>query len=288
MSLSIEFLQVGCTHHLLKMVSMKSPAVQVSFPATVALLHHERFGPILFDTGYSPRFYEVTKTFPEKLYALTTPVDILAENTLVEQLKRRGIQPTDIQSIILSHFHADHIGGVSDFPTAKYIYLKHAYESLHNISRFRAVLFNGFLKKLLPADFTMRSVPFTITEKNCSKLDYNYFSYGYDILGDGSIMAIELPGHAQGHLGLMIYADTGVYFLVGDACWVRENYLEDSKPHWLVRQLVLHDTDKYYLTLQKLKHFNSQYPEVRVIPCHCNKSLTDLKNPQHIGKSNNV
>lgn len=271
MTVSIEFLQVGSTHHHLKMVSLKSPAVKVSFPATVALIYHEQFGYILFDTGYSLRFHEVTKRFPEKLYALVTPVDISAEETLVEQLRRRNITNKDIKLIILSHFHADHIGGISDFPTAQYIYLKHAYDALQNLSTVRAV-FNGFLKKLLPDDFLNRSSAFTFTARTSTKLDYDYFSDGYDVLGDGSLIAVELPGHAPGHIGLIVHADKGAYFLVGDACWVRENFTCDSQPHWLVRRFVLHNVAQYKATLNQLKQFHLHYPEVKIVPCHCRTS----------------
>lgn len=273
MSLSIEFLQAGSTSHWLNMVSMQSPKIKVPFPATVALLQHDRYGPVLFDTGYSSHFYEATKKFPEKLYALITPVDIPAGGTLLEQLKGRGIQPDDVQYIILSHFHADHIGGILDFPRAQFIYLQEAYEPLKNSGRFRALLRHGFLKQLLPDDFVKRSASFTLTAKNSTQLDYGYFSRGYDVFGDGSITAIELPGHAAGHLGLMVQANNGVYFLVGDACWVKENFLDGSPPHWLARQLILHNAKEYEHTLEQLKLFSSQYPDIHIIPCHCNKSL---------------
>jgi len=285
MSVSIEFLEVGRTHHWLKMVSNKSPAIKVPFPATVALLQHEKFGPILFDTGYSPRFHEVTKKFPEKLYSLITPVEIGEQETLVKQLEKRGINAADIQFIILSHFHADHIGGISDFSKANYIYLKHAYEPLKNLGRFRSVLFNGFLKNLLPTDFIERSSPFSITAGNCSNLHYDSFNQAYDLFGDGSILAIELPGHAPGHLGLLVYADKGTYFLVGDACWVRENFISNSQPQWITRKLVLDDAKQYEDTLQKLKKFHVQYPEVHIVPCHCNKSHARLRSQQQTSEN---
>lgn len=277
MSLSIEFLQVGSTSHWLNMVSTQSPAIKVPFPATVALIRHQHFGPILFDTGYSPRFHEVTKKFPEKLYALVTPVDIPSGDTLLEQLKLRGIQPADVRFIILSHFHADHIGGLMDFPQAQFIYLQKAYEPLRHMGRFRAVFMHGFLKQLIPTDFLNRSLSFTITSKNSTKLDYSYFNNGYDVFSDGSIVALELPGHAPGHLGLMVHADSGSYFLVGDACWVKENFLNSSPPHWLVRHLVLHNFKQYGHTLDQLNHFSGQYPEIHIVPCHCNQSLNDVR-----------
>ncbi len=258
-------------------VSTQSPRHKVPFPATVALLHHERLGPVLFDTGYSPHFYDATKKFPEKLYALITPVEIPVGATLLDQLKQRNIQAEDIQYIILSHFHADHIGGLLDFPKAQFIYLQAAYAPLQHIGRLRAILGYGFLKQLIPDNFLARSLALKITAQNNTQLDYAFFNKGHDIFGDGSIIAVELPGHAPGHMGLMVHADNGHYFLVGDACWVKENYINSSPPHWLVRHMVLHDAKKYEHTLDQLKHFSLQHPKIHIIPCHCEQSLDSAR-----------
>ena len=46
----------------------------IKFHALFALLHHPEKGWILFDTGYTSRFYESTKRYPNKIYANETKV----------------------------------------------------------------------------------------------------------------------------------------------------------------------------------------------------------------------
>src|SRR5688500_5555585 len=46
----------------------------VPFPALFALPEPSQAGPILFDTGYTGRFFSETRRFPASLYARLTPV----------------------------------------------------------------------------------------------------------------------------------------------------------------------------------------------------------------------
>src|SRR6187549_2200647 len=58
----------------------------IHFPAMFVLLRHPKFGPMLFDTGYSYRFFDETKKFPKRLYRFMTPVFLEEEELLVNQL----------------------------------------------------------------------------------------------------------------------------------------------------------------------------------------------------------
>ena len=45
----------------------------VSIPALIALIEHPRLGPILFDTGYSPRFFRDTRRWPFATWRFRPP-----------------------------------------------------------------------------------------------------------------------------------------------------------------------------------------------------------------------
>ena len=61
--------------------------INVKFNALWALIHHPINGYILFDTGYTKRFFEATKKYPNKLYANLTKVVLKKGEEVKEQLK---------------------------------------------------------------------------------------------------------------------------------------------------------------------------------------------------------
>jgi glyoxylase-like metal-dependent hydrolase (beta-lactamase superfamily II) len=169
------------------MVKRGGSFASIKFPAMVALIEYEGKN-LLFDTGYGRHFFDATVKFPEKLYALTTPVTL--EKPLVEMIDK------PIESIFISHFHADHIGGLKDFPEAKLYCSKEAYAiAKGKMSRFSKTKM-GVLPALLPDDFEER---LTYIE---DLLQVNLpdflapFEKGY--LLDNRFYVIELDGHAHG------------------------------------------------------------------------------------------
>lgn len=98
----------------------------IHFPAMFALFRHPKFGAMLFDTGYSYRFFDETKKFPKRFYRWITPVH-LKKDLVVNQLANFDLHPKDITHVFISHFHADHIGSLCDLTWSRYVYLPHAF-----------------------------------------------------------------------------------------------------------------------------------------------------------------
>src|SRR6476646_1068822 len=121
------------------------------------LLHHRDHGWTLFDTGYAPRMLKATRKLPYRLYRLLTPLRLRPQQSVAAQLSRSGIPPAGIKHIIISHFHADHIGGLRDFPGAELIALRSGYEHVKDLRGFKA-LQRTFLPTLLPPDFEHRAI----------------------------------------------------------------------------------------------------------------------------------
>lgn len=238
----------------------------IQFPSLFALIQHPVMGNILYDTGYSERFFEETAQFPNKLYALLTPVFFQPEDSAAHQLQQVGISSDAIHYVIISHFHADHIGGLADFPNATFICASAAYDAVKEKKGLRA-LKAGFLPGLLPPDFEAR-VQFVDTQPSVSAFP-GLFETGFDLAGDGSLIAVELPGHATGQLGL-VFTDTAgqLYFLIADACWSSRAYEELVAPN-AIAQLIFSNPSEYRNTLKKLHQLHQQRPDIRIIPTHC-------------------
>ena len=241
---------------------LKGKNIKTKFYAMSVLLKHPKFGYILFDTGYSKEFYSATRKFPYSVYGKITPAVISETDSIKSQLEKAGISSDEIKYIIISHFHADHISGLNDFKNAKFLCLESAYENIKNKKGFNA-LKEGFLPSLLPDDFKKR-VEFIQNKKNIEK--YKPFNEVYDIFNDGSILGVDLSGHAKGQTGIII-DDT---FFVSDACWYSRAYRENTPPPLWVR-LLLGKNKEYLETLEKLHLFCKNNPDFKIIPSHCNE-----------------
>lgn len=245
---------------------------RIRLPALFALLEHPRFGAMLFDTGYSYRFFEETKTFPNRVYRWMTPVTLRDEDLAVNQLSNLEIRPGDITRIFISHFHADHIAALADFDRARYVYIPHAYDTLRYTRGLEAVR-RAFMPGLIPSDFDERSAPVDMTKPCLLSPDHAPFTIGYDLLGDESLIAVELPGHATGQMGIFARDDNDqIFFFVADAAWLKQAVKENRPPH-KIADLLFSAPKSYRETLSNLHSYYLNHPSVHVIPSHCEETI---------------
>ncbi|HLR71368.1 MAG TPA: MBL fold metallo-hydrolase, partial [Pseudogracilibacillus sp.] len=194
----------------------------IKIPALCFYLEHPLYGSILFDTGYSKHFFKATRKFPYRFYRYATPVSVSEEESIVSELKRINVDVSQIDYIVLSHFHADHIGAVKLFPNAQFIYLPSAYEELQKLNKIKQTKV-GFVPDLLPEDFLERSIQ--LNERQTVSLPETFpFPRGIDVFADGSIMAVDLPGHAVGQIGIIFQTKDRIKFLCADAVWESIQY----------------------------------------------------------------
>ncbi len=277
----VRFIEAGFTKHLEAIAMHGGRLKTIRFPATVAIIEHPREGVILFDTGYSERFFEQTRYFPNRFYSLITPVTIAPEYTALAQLKAMGIGVRDVRHVVLSHFHADHIGGAADFPFATYIYRQSSYSAVRELSKWGA-LRAGFLSGLLPDDFMSRSRALSDRDFSVDSFGFHDLDLACDLFGDSSVMAVDLPGHATGQIGLLLRDENDQqYFLVADACWGQRAYQQMRPPSQIVRS-IFSDWEQYKNTLQKIQSVSVESPKLKIVPCHCDQTLHGLSPDAHI------
>lgn len=270
MTVKLSLFAAGSCVHPEGVIMKGAPMRTCVFPALVALIEHPTHGTLLFDTGYSERFHHETATYPNRFYAKLTPVSFSPEESAATQLAARGIPPETIGTVVLSHFHADHVGAARDFPRSRYLYSRESYEAMRPLKGFAAVR-AGFLKGLLPDDFEARSAHFedmTICDLGPS---YAPFNHGVDLFGDQSVVAIPLPGHAVGHYGLMIQTEQGPIFLVADAVYKTRAFKDNRRPMGIAR-LIFADWKGYLDTLRRLHDFHQARPDVLIMPAHCQEA----------------
>ncbi len=242
-----------------------APAI---FPALTALIVHPDEGPILFDTGYDSAFFAATEPFPERLYRWATPVRLAHGDAVADQLPRFGFAPEDIRAVVVSHFHGDHVAGLNRFPNARIFCARAGLEQVRRKGRFSRVR-QGVLAALTPADVDARAIFFEERPRVALGPDLAPFETGADLLGDGSLLAVQLPGHCPGHWGLLVRQDDDrARFLIADAAWSSGAVRDDVPPPRLTTAL-LGQTGPYRETLNGLHRLWARNPELVVTPSHC-------------------
>lgn len=235
------------------------------FQAVFVYFEHPRGGRCLIDTGYSTNFFAATTGWPWRLMRWATPVPKQQPFMSPDYLRRQGIEALQIEHVFLSHFHADHIAAAKLYSNSRFVYRSSSLDALRNLSPGQQ-LRQGFIPSLLPADFLQRSVP--ISETQLSSNDNRLVGFpSSDYFGDGSLLLIDLPGHAAGHTGFLLDADPNRYLYVVDAFWDRTVFESERRLPW-ISQGVQHGYSQYKETNRRLRHVASELG-LDPLACHC-------------------
>ena len=189
----------------------------MDIPVRYGRFHHPRAGRCLIDTGYTRRVTTGPRSVPLRLYnAVLRPR--LTRHCLPDA------EPT-VDTIILTHLHADHISGLKDYPDARILADRTAL--LHFLDKTSAPLRHGMFRELLPEDLLERVTDFAATSLAPAPLG---LGEGRDLFGDGSVLAIPLPGHMRGHTGLCFPDADRPLLYAADAQWLHRAVMENRLP----------------------------------------------------------
>ncbi|MEJ6402137.1 MBL fold metallo-hydrolase [Yoonia sp. 2307UL14-13] len=163
---------------------------RVRLKVRVGLIEHPRWGPVLIDAGYGPQVSQAPgRSLALRIYARLLRFKINPLESPLALLADHGYLPDDVRVVLLTHLHADHIAYLNDLPNATFVIHDHVHGDLRQ----------GVFNELLPADFAGRCR--MLQEHPTQILPFD-LGEGFDVLGDGSVLGVPLPGHAPGHYGL--------------------------------------------------------------------------------------
>lgn len=227
------------------------------FPARAVLIQHKAMGNLLFDTGYSQAVFQGGLLL--RLYRLLNPVQVKPEQTIAKRLELDGIPRDGINTIILSHAHPDHIGGMGELSGYELVADREVLGALKKPG-VRDLVFSSLLPE--ESSIKARREPENRLENHflCS-----YFEGVYDLLGDGSLIAVKLEGHARGQLGLWI--PDYKLLLAADACWGRDLVGDTLKMRYGAR-FIQKDFSQYKKTLRGLCRLKKDYPDITILFTH--------------------
>lgn len=265
------WLERGSCRHPQVMTITGGSLCAVDFPSLVGVIAHPTRGIFLFDTGYDPAFIEATKSFPERFYRWTTPVAVGEAQRWHEWLAAHDIAESDIVGTVISHFHGDHVAGMRHLADKPMYCARAGLDELRRPGRIGRVR-QGMLSALVPQSADAHAHFFEDAPALPLPSAFAPFAEGRDIFGDGSLLAVELPGHCAGHWGLAFFTQDGQpVLLAADAVWSGRSIAELLPPPRITTAL-LGNTNRYRKTLNLLHAASNANGELAILPSHCTAS----------------
>jgi len=227
------------------------------------LIQHPEKGNILIDLGYPEITAEKPGEFPGFPVSWLMDIQMKREDHVAEKIKKAGIRPEDVNLILFTHLHNDHMGDIRLFRSSRI--LVHAVEWKEAMERGRR---HGFRPDYLE---TVSPLTFHFPEAS----PYGPFDRSLDILGDGSIVAVPTPGHTIGHVSYFINTEDQRFFLTGDTAWVEENVQGPARKGWLAHMFVEADRKAQKDSLHRIHKLYQDRKDLLIIPGHDARILND-------------
>ena len=175
-----------------------------------AIEHPE--GVIVVDTGETARSAEAAyfpRWHPFFRYGVRTL--IAPDEEIGPQLQRLGIAPGDVRTVVLTHLHTDHAGGVHHFPHSEILVSR---EDRRFASGLRGRL-RGYPNNRWPSWFDPTVV-------DLAAVAHGPFPHSARLTQAGDVTIVALHGHTPGHMGVIVDEGEYVVLLAGDSSYTQD------------------------------------------------------------------
>jgi len=175
-------------------------------------------GVIVVDTGETAKTREPGYFPPwHPYFRLAVRAGVSPEEEIGPHLLEIGIRPEDVRTVILTHMHTDHAGGLHHFPKSEILVGDKEYQLAKGFAgRLRGYLPNRWPSWFNPKPIKFQPKPFGSFEQSCS------------VTRDGKIVIVPTPGHTPGHVSVIVVVGEVSYFLAGDTSYTHQALLEQK------------------------------------------------------------
>ncbi|CAH1664675.1 MBL fold metallo-hydrolase [Hyphomicrobiales bacterium] len=219
-------------------------------PILCFLIEHPE-GRFLVDTGDTwrnsvPGYLPGWNPFYKQVQIRVAPHEEVGSRLLA-----LGLDPaTDIGTVILTHFHHDHTGGLDHFPRSRIVGPRENYAISTGL--------RGMMTGCLPQRWPVWLKPDLVAMGGPA---VGPFPASHAITRDGRILLVPTPGHVDGHVSVIVRGEGVTYFLAGDATYSQANLLAGQTDG------VTNDPATALATLQAIRRFAAQEPTI-LLPAH--------------------
>jgi N-acyl homoserine lactone hydrolase len=228
-------------------------ASDYAVPVPVFLVHHQRAGDILVDTGLHPSVASDPRQNMGRILGRYVTQD--QGGDAVSQLRAKGLGPGDISVVVMTHLHADHASAMSEFPESTFVFSAEEWREATTGSR---PTLNGYRRSHFDHAFDYRSVDFDTVDLS----SYGPFGRCFDLFGDGSVRLAYTPGHTAGHLSVILRLPRRDFVVAGDAIFTWRQLEGGPEP------AKIHDLHNWHRSLRELQHYHRAYPYAIIVPGH--------------------
>jgi glyoxylase-like metal-dependent hydrolase (beta-lactamase superfamily II) len=230
---------------------------RIIVPIYAYLIEHPGAGLILVDAGLNwDMAHAHRRYYPGRLARIGLEEDeyqLTREQELSAHLNRLGYRLGDIETVILTHLHEDHLGELRSLPHANIVMSADSWDEKVAFQRLR-----DFSPSFPAVSRSWQLIPY-------SSGPFHSFKASQDLLGDGRIVLLPTPGHAAGHMAVLIVCDGYQLLLAGDAIY--------SLRHMAVDQVVAITVGRkaqmqQIASIRRLHELREALPDLVLVPCH--------------------
>src|SRR4051812_6575393 len=237
----------------LRALGVGSEMREVPFPAF--LVEHPGAGRFLIDTGFHPSVAVDPKENLGRVGARVFSPKMESSDAVPAQLRGRGIEPSEIKTILMTHLHGDHASGISEFPGATFLISQQEWDEASTVSR---PAMHGYVRRHFDHAFDFRTVDF-----GGSGVDsFATFGRGVDVFGDGSVRMVFTPGHTLGHTSVILRLKEREALVAGDAIYTMQTLTDGHLPYRM------EDEHLFERSLREIQIYARETPEALIIPGH--------------------
>ncbi len=199
----------------------RSNKYQIWLPVSTYLIEHPK-GLVLIDTGWHTDVRVNQKKHLGLFHYIINKANLPAGKAIHEQLETRGIQPSDIDFLVLSHLHSDHASGLKHLKSAKKIMVSDLewQAFLNDKKRYIPSMWNGV----------------AIEKFSYSNADYGPQRLAFDLFGDDSVVFVNTPGHTPGLSSTLIQSEKKAVLLCSDVGYAAKSWKQMIMPGVMVNR----------------------------------------------------